>query len=145
MKTKKSTSSKRVSKRKAFVLNPGDGRHYDMGRIHSIFKADGAETANTFSVSEWWLDPHTTGPGHHHHEEDHAYYVLEGTMSIAIEGKWKDCIKGSFVLIPGGTKHNFENRSSSRAGILSFNNQAGFEEDLPAIVDWFKENPPGDA
>jgi hypothetical protein len=30
-----------------------------MGRIQSVFKADGAETADRYSISEWWLDPET--------------------------------------------------------------------------------------
>ena len=138
-------STAKKSDRRSYILAPGAGRSYAMGRIQSVFKADGAETANTFSASEWWLEPNTQGPGPHAHDEDHAYYVLEGIMSIAIEGKWADCPKGSFILIPGGIRHDFQNRSASRAGILSFNNRAGFEEKMPDIVDWFKENPPGDA
>jgi hypothetical protein len=34
-----------------------------MGRISAVFKADGAETGQLYSISEWWLDPHTKGPG----------------------------------------------------------------------------------
>jgi ferritin len=30
-----------------------------MGRISAVFKADGAETGQLYSISEWWLDPHT--------------------------------------------------------------------------------------
>jgi hypothetical protein len=55
-------SSKARSKRKPIVLPPGGGRSYPMGRISSIFKADGKETGNAYSISEWWLDPNTKGP-----------------------------------------------------------------------------------
>jgi mannose-6-phosphate isomerase-like protein (cupin superfamily) len=103
------------------------------------------ETAGTYSISEWWMEPNTKGPGAHAHDEDHAYYVLEGTMSVSLDGKWTDCPKGSFILIPGGTTHDFENRSKGKAGILSFNNRAGFENQMPAIVNWFAANPPGNA
>ena len=41
-----------------------------MGRISSVFKADGEETAKGYSISEWWLEPHTKGPGAHAHPED---------------------------------------------------------------------------
>ena len=66
-------------------------------------------------------------------------------MSILIGKKWIDAPKGSFVLIPGGVSHDFENRSQKRAGILSFNSGAGFEGEMPGISKWFAENPPGDA
>lgn len=116
-----------------------------MGRISSTFKADSAESAGTYSVSEWWMKPNTQGPGAHAHEDDHVYYVLKGVMSIFLGGRWTDCPKGSCIIIPGGALHDFENRSAKRAGILSFNNGAGFEEQMPDIVSWFAENPPGDA
>jgi hypothetical protein len=41
--------------RKPIVLAPDEGRAYPMGRIRAVFKADRAETANGYSVSEWWL------------------------------------------------------------------------------------------
>lgn len=112
-----------------------------MGPMRAVFKADNEETAGTFSVSEWWLEPKTKGPGPHAHPYDHAYYILEGTVSVLIDDEWASHAKGAFILIPGGTKHDFENRGTTRAGFLSFNNEAGFEDDLPDIVEWFAKRP----
>jgi mannose-6-phosphate isomerase-like protein (cupin superfamily) len=131
--------------RKALFLNPGDGRTYPMGRISALFKADGDETANRYSISEWWLEPHTQGPGAHSHPEDDVFYVLEGTMSFFIADRWVDALKGSFVLIPGGTPHDFENRSAGRAGVLNFSAPGNFEQHMPGIAEWFGRNPAGDA
>jgi mannose-6-phosphate isomerase-like protein (cupin superfamily) len=114
-----------------------------MGRISSVFKADGAETGRDYSVSEWWLEPNTRGPGAHAHDPDHVFYVIEGTMSVLIGEEWHQASKGAFILIPGGTRHDFENRGSQRAGILCFNSPGGFEDDMPTISQWFAENPPG--
>ena len=130
--------------RKPVVLPPGGGRPYPMGRIGAVFKADEAETAEAYSISEWWLDANTKGPGAHSHPEDDVFYVLEGTMSILVGDDWVDAQKGSFVLIPGGTTHDFENRSEQRAGVLNFSNGV-FEPEMKGISDWFLENPPGDA
>jgi quercetin dioxygenase-like cupin family protein len=127
------------------VLHPGEGRAYPMGRISSVFKADGAETGNKYSVSEWWLEPNTKGPGIHSHPEDDLFYVIEGVMSVYVDSRWIDAPKGSFVLVPGGVEHDFENRSDSRAGILNFAIPGDFEEEMPGIVEWFKENPPQNA
>lgn len=132
-------------RRKPIFLPPGDGRTYPMGRLSATFKADNQETGGAYSVSEWWLEPNTSGPNAHANDEDHVWYVLEGTMSVLIDKEWIDAPKGSFVLIPGGVLHNFENRSTERAGILNFNSSAGFEDDLPSISEWFAQNPAGDA
>jgi mannose-6-phosphate isomerase-like protein (cupin superfamily) len=132
-------------KRKPLVLPPGGGRSYPMGRISSVFKADCEETASRYSISEWWLEPNTKGPGAHSHEDDDVFYVIEGTMSILVDGNWVDADKGSFVLIPGGFTHDFENRTSKRAGVLNVSAPGGFEENMPSIVQWFAEQPAGDA
>lgn len=129
-------------KRTPVVLEPGAGRSYAMGRMSAVFKADEGETANAYSISEWWLEPNTTGPGAHSHPEDDVFFVLEGTMSILVGENWVDAKRGSFVLIPGGTTHDFENRSGQRAGVLNFS-PGPFEPQMPDIVEWFEQHPPG--
>lgn len=136
---------RKKGKRAPVVLQPGAGRAYPMGRISSVFKADCDETASRYSISEWSLEPNTKGPGAHSHEDDDVFYVLEGTMSILVDGRWIDAERGAFVLIPGGMTHDFENRSRTRATVLNFSAPGGFEEHMPSIAEWFAEHPPGDA
>lgn len=131
------------SKISSVVLPPGEGRAYSMGRIQAVFKADAEETANRYSISEWWLEANTTGPGAHSHAEDDVFYVLEGTMSFLLGDEWIDAPKGSFVLAPAGMTHDFENRGDKRAGVLNFSIPGGFEQHMPAIVEWFAGHPPG--
>lgn len=123
------------------ILAPEEGRTYPMGRITAVFKADCEETGHAYSVSEWWMEPHTTGPGPHTQEADHVWYVIEGTMTIFIGDKWHDAPQGTLVVIPGHVMHDFENRTSKRAGILNINTPGGFEKEIPAIQKWFLENP----
>jgi mannose-6-phosphate isomerase-like protein (cupin superfamily) len=131
---------------KSIVLRPGEGRSYPMGRISALFKADGDETGNRCSISEWWLEPNTKGPGAHSHaDEDSVFYVIEGTMSILAGSRWIEAPRGTFVLSPAGETHDFENRSRARAGLLSFTMPGGFEAEVPAIAKWFAENPPKNA
>ena len=126
------------------MLGPDGGRRYDMGRIVAVFKADGTETEGGYSISEWWLEPHTTGPGAHTHAEDDVFYVLDGTMSVLVGDRWVDAHKGAFVLVPGGVTHDFENRSDARAGVLNFSHPGDFEQRMPGIVEWFTDHPAGD-
>lgn len=134
-----------TSDRRPVVLAPGEGRSYPMGRISAVFKAEGDETAGRYNISEWWLEPHTQGPGHHHHDEDDVFFVLEGTMTIFVDDEWIDAPAGSFVLVPGGVTHDFQNRGDVRAGMLNIGAPGGFEEQMPAIAEWFIDNPPGPA
>jgi len=130
--------------RQPIVLRPGAGRAYPMGRIGAVFKADGDETAQGYSISEWWLEANTQGPGAHSHPEDDVFYVLEGTMSILVGQEWVDAPPGSFVLVPGGVTHDFENRGSQRAGVLNFT-PGVFEPEMAGISEWFAKHPPGNA
>jgi mannose-6-phosphate isomerase-like protein (cupin superfamily) len=113
-----------------------------MGPLSAVFKADGSETGQAYSISEWWLDPHTKGPGTHQHAEDDVFYVLAGTMSVMVGDEWIDATTGSFVLVPGNTPHDFENRGSERAGMLNVSAPGDFEQAMPGIAEWFRERPP---
>jgi mannose-6-phosphate isomerase-like protein (cupin superfamily) len=132
-------------RRSPVILEPGEGREYAMGRIRAVFKADDSETNSGYSISEWWLEPNTTGPGAHSHPEDDVFYVIEGTMTVLVGDRWVDAPKGSFVLVPGGVTHDFENRGAERAGVLNFSAPGPFEPNMPDIVDWFAAHPAHDA
>jgi quercetin dioxygenase-like cupin family protein len=112
-----------------------------MGRLSAVFKADGEETGAAYSISEWWLDPQTKGPGPHSHPEDDAFYVLAGTMSVLVDAEWIEAPAGSFVLVPGHVTHDFENRGPERAGMLNVSAPGDFEQHMPGIARWFVERP----
>ena len=120
--------------RKPRVVAPEEGRVYPMGRMRAVFKADTDETASRYSVSEWWLEPRTRGPGVHAHPDDHLFYVIAGTLSVRLDDDWRDAANGSYVVIPGGTPHTFENRGSVPTGFISFNSPGGFEARMADIA-----------
>ena len=109
-----------------------------MGPVHAVFKADGDETRGRYSISEWWLEPYTRGPGAHSHEEDDVFFVIEGTMSFFVGGAWIDAPKGSLVIAPGGTAHDFENRTAEPAGALNLSVPGDFEPHMAGIAEWFR-------
>jgi mannose-6-phosphate isomerase-like protein (cupin superfamily) len=134
-----------VSKRNPIHLAPNGGRPYAMGPLHAVFKADGAETRGRYSISEWWLEPYTKGPGAHSHPDDDVFYVLEGTLSFRLGDRWIDAKQGSFVLAPGGMAHDFENRTARRAGMLNVSVPGEFEDHMPGIAEWFRARSVTDA
>lgn len=130
--------------REPIVLGPEAGRAYPMGRMRAVFKADGDETQGAYSVSEWWLEARTEGPHVHDHPEDHVFYVIEGSLTVVLGDRREVARQGSYVRIPGGTPHTFENRSHARVGFISFNSPGGFEDQAQPISDWLAEHPLGD-
>ena len=120
--------------RAPLVIAPGGGRVYAMGPMRATFKADCDETAHRYSVSEWWLEPRTRLPNPHSHDEDHVFYVIEGALSVQLNGVWSQVAQGSYILIPGGTLHAFENQGAESAGFISFNAPGGFEARMPDIA-----------
>ncbi len=126
---------------KTLILNEGQGRVYNCGKMTAIFKADENETNEKYSVSEWWLEPNADGPGAHSHEDnDEVFYVLEGTTSFLVGDKWIDADKGTFLRIPAKTIHDFKNQTNKKTGVLNFFIPGGFEKNMPSIVKWFEDN-----
>ncbi|TVX98681.1 cupin domain-containing protein [Cohnella terricola] len=122
-------------------VTPGLGRKYNMGSMSSVFLADGAETNSRYSVSEWWLDAQSDGPGPHSHDEnEELFYVLEGVMTFLVGEEMIEAPKGSFIRIPANIIHDFMNRSKERSGILNIFIPGGFEEMMPKIVQWYEDN-----
>jgi mannose-6-phosphate isomerase-like protein (cupin superfamily) len=122
--------------RDVIFLAPGGGRHYDAGPMHAVFKADGPESEDRYCVSEWWLEAGEPGPGPHSHEaNEELFYVVEGTMSFLAGADWIDAPRGSFLRIPAGVTHDFENRTGARAGVLNVFIPGGFEPLMPRIVE----------
>jgi mannose-6-phosphate isomerase-like protein (cupin superfamily) len=121
------------------VRRPGDGRHYACGPMHSVFLADGEESGSRYSVSTWWVDPGKPGPGTHAHEDhEELFYVVEGTLTFLVADQYVDAIAGTFLRVPAGVTHDFENRTDARAGVLNVFIPGGFESSMPDIVEWYR-------
>jgi mannose-6-phosphate isomerase-like protein (cupin superfamily) len=128
-------------RREPVILRPGQGRSYDCGSMRAVFKADGIETASRYSVSEWWLEQNSRGPGAHSHEDnDELFLVLEGEPSILVAETWHQFSPSSFLMIPARTVHDFENRTTTRAGLFNVFIPGGFEENMTGIVEWFRRS-----
>jgi mannose-6-phosphate isomerase-like protein (cupin superfamily) len=110
------------------ILAPGAGRTYDIGPMRGVFKADGDETGDRYCVSEWSVDPGQPGPGPHHHDSnEELFLVTAGTMSFLVTDQWIDAPAGTFIRIPAGVTHDFENRGNEAATAFNVFIPGGFE------------------
>lgn len=131
-----------MAAQRGVVLGPGEGRTYDMGHMRAVFKADGDETGDRFAVSEWWLKAGFEGPGAHSHaDNDELFYVIQGEAAILVDDTWHHAPKGSFAFIPRGVTHDFRNESDALMGLLNVFVPGGFEPMMPAILEWYENNP----
>lgn len=124
----------------ALVIAPSDGRRYPLGRMEGVFLADGEETNNAYCASTWHVEPNSTGPGPHKHDaNEEVFFVIEGTMTFLVGDEHVEAQCGTFLRIPCGMVHDFENRTNERAGVFNMFLPGGFEAMMPAIVAWFRE------
>jgi mannose-6-phosphate isomerase-like protein (cupin superfamily) len=92
---------------RAFVLQPGEGRHIDLGGFSMSVKATAEGTDGTFTLLEASEPPNFGPPLHIHHGIAEAFYVLEGEYVIFIDEEEFRCPAGSFIFIPPETPHGF--------------------------------------
>ncbi|WEX87802.1 cupin domain-containing protein [Sinorhizobium garamanticum] len=125
-------------RRNVIILKPGEGRHYGLGLLTGVFKADEAETEAAYSVSEWILKTGLKGVGGHSHAgNDEVFYVLEGVPEILVDDCWWRCTPGTFLRIPAGVVHDFRNTGKTTARLLNLFIPGGFERNMPEISAWF--------
>ena len=119
---------------------PGEGENHEMGGSSLSIKATGEQTNGTFFLSETTVAPGFPGPPlHRHNELVDMFYVLEGTLTIQIEGRTEEAPAGSFFCAPPGVAHTFSNRSEAPVRFLNFNTPAGWENYMRDLAAAFKE------
>jgi quercetin dioxygenase-like cupin family protein len=87
-----------------------------------------AETTDgTLTAIENEVAPMQGPPEHVHEREDEMYLVLEGTIRSKADGRYFEVPAGSFMFIPRGTPHCFQNVADAPARIMVMFAPAGME------------------
>ena len=93
-----------------------------------MFHATSADTNGRWSLIEYTCAPRFAGPPAHIHDTfDEAFYVLEGTLAMTLDGAEVSAGAGQFVRVPAGAPHAFSNPSDAPARFLVFCSPGGFE------------------
>ena len=82
------------------------------------FLVTGEESGGAYFAMEAIVPPGGGPPPHIHRNEDETFYVLEGTVTIFLDGRPVAATPGDFVHVPRGTVHNFRNTAESPSRIL---------------------------
>ena len=112
-----------MSAERVVVVRPGEGHH--VGNVE--FLARSADTPR-FNLAIITIQPHRHGPpAHVHTSEDDAFLMVEGELVFTADGEEVVAGPGTFVLVPPGVEHTFENRGDRIARFLNVHAPAGFD------------------
>jgi quercetin dioxygenase-like cupin family protein len=103
------------------------------------FKARGEQTGGALTVFENVIAPGDGPPLHTHAGEDESWYVLEGELRFRLGDEVADAPAGSFVFVPRGTAHCFQNVGDGPARIMVLFTPSGMER----FFDRFATLPAG--
>jgi mannose-6-phosphate isomerase-like protein (cupin superfamily) len=91
------------------------------------FKASGEDTGGAYSLTDSVVPPGGGPPPHIHHREDEAFRVLEGELEVLVgDNKFKAGV-GSFVHLPKGVLHSYQNVGTGPARLLTLMVPTGLE------------------
>ncbi len=92
------------------------------------FKASGEDTSRAYSLTDSVVPPGGGPPPHIHHREDEAFWVLEGELEVQVGEKILRAEASSFVHLPKGIVHTYENVGTEPARFLTLMVPAGLEK-----------------
>ena len=126
------------------IVTPDQARVYSQGRGEAHILVDGERSGGA-----WWLGQFREDPGfmtslHFHYRQDEQFFVLDGVLSIYLDGKWHDLEAGTFAVVPHGAQHAQGNTSKQPVRFLGSGNPAGFERFFPELDKLVSRLSPAD-
>ena len=120
----------------AFAVGPQEGTTIQ-GPVGGplTFKARGEQTGGALTVLENTIVAGEGPPLHVHADEDEAWYVLEGDLRFRLGAELQRAPAGTFVFVPRGTPHCFQNVAEHPARILVMFTPSGMERFFDAFAD----------
>lgn len=122
------------------VVGPGEGPTIQGPAGGPLtFKVRGEQTGGVLTALENVIAPGDGPPLHTHANEDESWCVLEGRLRFKLGTELREAPQGSFVFVPRGVPHCFQNIGETPARILVEFTPSGMEE----FFDRFAELPAG--
>ena len=123
-----------MSHARPISLGPGEGEAFrnPVGGPVTI-KARGADTGGALTVFESVPAPGEGPPLHLHSREDEILYAVEGTLRVLLDGELSHATPGSFVFIPRGVPHTWQNAGEGPARLLF-----AFAPEAPGMERFFE-------
>ena len=117
-----------VNPQRALHVNDGEGKMLWVADELMTFKASGEDTGGAYSLADSAVPPQGGPPPHIHHREDEAFWVLEGELEVSVGESRFRVGAGSFVHLPKGVLHSYQNVGTAPARFLTLMVPAGLEK-----------------
>lgn len=116
-----------------FVRRADEGDRFNMFGGLTFIKATGEETGGAYGLIEQRANTGMVTPLHVHHAEDELWIVIEGRLSVHVDGETFDVGPGDVAFGPRGKPHAFRvDEDSSRYFVVR---NAGGESFFEAVGD----------
>jgi mannose-6-phosphate isomerase-like protein (cupin superfamily) len=130
------------------VSLPGEGQKITVNGIEIFLKAPEQQTNGYWSMIEYVLPPSLPGPAPHYHKvTQEMFYILDGVLQLALDGKIIDAPAGTLVVVPQGSVHSFKNVSGNYVRFQVWFSPGGMEQyfiDVQELVRSEPSWPPSD-
>ncbi len=112
----------------AVAVAPGEGATIQ-GPVGGAlnFKVRGAQTGGSLTALENVIPPGEGPPLHVHANEVEFWFLIEGDLRFKLGEEMHRAPQGSFVFVPRGVPHNFQNVGAAPARILVMFTPSGME------------------
>jgi quercetin dioxygenase-like cupin family protein len=128
----KENSMESSSAIKPIFAGPDEGEALWFLGILATIKSSAETTGGAVAVIEHLAPRGSGSPLHVHSREDEWFYVIEGELTLWVDGETIVAPAGSFVFGPKGLPHTFI-VSSEQARFLLVTQPAGFERFMRAV------------
>lgn len=130
------------------VLMPDEGERLQLQDTTVDYKAVSDDTFGAWSLMQYTTPPKFQGPPvHWHRRTTEAFYVLEGVLTVHLDGRDYHVPAGGFVLITPGLVHKYSNESDQSVRFLILVSPGGFEryfDELATLICRDPDCPPAD-
>jgi mannose-6-phosphate isomerase-like protein (cupin superfamily) len=117
----------------ALVRLPDEVPTVDLMGVRVKFVVSSADTGGAWALLDYTAPPLFRGPlPHWHAETTEVFQVLEGTLTVSVDGQTHEVPAGGFALVPPGVVHHFSNDGAEPVRFLTHLRPGGLE-------DYFKE------
>jgi quercetin dioxygenase-like cupin family protein len=110
---------------------PAGAAYWSLGSLATVHLS-GKDTEGRYSFVEHLIPPGARPPMHLHGREGQLWYVLEGELTVHLQGEIRRCRAGEWAYGPPGIAHTHEVTSKTPARVLEVNSPAGFEDFIAA-------------
>ena len=91
----------------------------------------------SFGMNQIVLRPRQRGRIHRHERQEEVYLVLEGTLSLAVEGEERELPRGSIARVAPGARRQLTNRGGELLALLAIGGAESHEgRDGEAFTSW---------